>query len=80
MTQVEVLLPQYSMGMQEAILVGWTVDVGASVTQWQPIAMIEAEKVEVDLVAPVAGTISQLVAGEGETLVVQQVLAYIQTP
>ena len=52
--RVEVLLPQWGMGMSEGVISLWLKKVGDSVKEDEPIAQVEAEKVEEELTAPVA--------------------------
>ncbi len=46
MARVEVLLPQWGMGMSEGSIVSWLKKVGDQVAEDEPLAEIEAEKVE----------------------------------
>ncbi len=74
---IEVVMPQYGMGMMEGIIATWRVTVGDIVTRWQVIADVEVEKVDVELEAPAAGQITEICVAEGESAVVQQVVARI---
>lgn len=80
MARVEVLLPQWGMGMSEGTITTWLRSVGDDVAEDEPLAEIEAEKVEETLESPAAGTIVEIVVPEGETVEVRTVLAYIETP
>lgn len=79
MAKVEVLLPQWGMGMSEGTITSWLKNVGDSVTEDEPLAEVEAEKVEETLEAPATGTLSEIVVPEGETVEVRTVVAYIET-
>ena len=46
MAKVEVLLPQWGMGMSEGTITSWLKSVGDAVAEDEPLAEIEAEKVE----------------------------------
>ena len=46
MATVEVLLPQWGMGMSEGTITSWLKAVGDQVTEDEPLAEVEAEKVE----------------------------------
>ena len=74
---IDVLMPQYGMGMMEGIITTWHVAVGDIVTRRQVIADVEVEKVDVHLEAPAAGRITGILVAEGESAVVQQVVARI---
>jgi oxaloacetate decarboxylase alpha subunit len=46
------------------------VTVGQSVTQGQPIVVLEAMKMETDISAPAAGVVSEILVDEGDAVVV----------
>ena len=79
MAKVEVLLPQWGMGMSEGTIVTWLKAVGDHVDEDEALAEVETEKVTETLEAPVAGTVVELVADEGESIEVRQIVAYIET-
>ncbi len=71
----EIRLPALSAQMEEAVLLSWRVAPGDHVEQGQPIAEVSTDKVDMDLEAPFSGTIQELVAAEGDTIAVAEVLA-----
>ena len=75
---IEVLVPQWGMGMSEATVVTWLVTEGGHVDAGADLVEIEAEKSEDVIKAPVAGIIETIVVGEGETAAVRDVLARIR--
>ena len=77
--RTEVLLPQWGMGMSEGTVISWLKAVGDAVTEDEPLAEIEAEKVEETLEAPATGTLVEICVQEGETVEVRSVVAYIET-
>jgi pyruvate/2-oxoglutarate dehydrogenase complex dihydrolipoamide acyltransferase (E2) component len=79
MAKIEVLLPQWGMGMSEGTITSWLKGVGDTVAEDEPLAEVEAEKVEETLEAPASGTLSEIVVPEGETVEVRTVVAYIET-
>jgi pyruvate/2-oxoglutarate dehydrogenase complex dihydrolipoamide acyltransferase (E2) component len=79
MAQVEVLLPQWGMGMSEGTITTWLKAVGDTVAEDEPLAEVEAEKVEETLESPAAGTLVELRVPEGETVDVRSVVAVIET-
>jgi pyruvate/2-oxoglutarate dehydrogenase complex dihydrolipoamide acyltransferase (E2) component len=79
MARVEVLLPQWGMGMSEGAIVTWLKKVGDTVTEDEPMAEVEAEKVEEILEAPATGTITEILVAEGESVEVRTVVAIIET-
>lgn len=76
----EVRLPQWSMGMEEGQVVTWHKQVGDMVAVDEPLVEIEAEKTTDDVLAPVAGTILEILVAEGETVPALTVLALIGEP
>jgi pyruvate/2-oxoglutarate dehydrogenase complex dihydrolipoamide acyltransferase (E2) component len=79
MARVEVLLPQWGMGMSEGSIVSWLKKVGDQVAEDEPLAEIEAEKVEETLESPATGTVVEILAKEGDTIEVRSVIAIIET-
>ncbi|WP_120003875.1 dihydrolipoamide acetyltransferase family protein [Nesterenkonia muleiensis] len=70
-------LPDVGEGLTEADIVSWRVAVGDTVEVNDVICEIETAKSLVELPVPFAGTVEELVAGEGETLEVGQPLIRI---
>jgi pyruvate/2-oxoglutarate dehydrogenase complex dihydrolipoamide acyltransferase (E2) component len=79
MARVEVLLPQWGMGMSEGSIVSWLKKIGDQVTEDEPLAEIEAEKVEETLESPATGTLVEILVNEGDTVEVRTVIAIIET-
>jgi len=77
--RVEVLLPQWGMGMSEGVISLWLKQVGDQVKEDEPIAQVEAEKVEEELTAPATGTSTEILVPAGETAEVRTVVAIIET-
>jgi pyruvate/2-oxoglutarate dehydrogenase complex dihydrolipoamide acyltransferase (E2) component len=75
---IEVLVPQWGMGMSEATIVTWLVPEGGHVDEGADLVEIEAEKSEDVIKAPVSGVLETIVVGEGETAAVREVLARIR--
>ncbi len=78
MARVEVLLPQWGMGMSEGTITSWLKAVGDSVAEDEALAEVEAEKVEEILEAPAAGTLVEILVPEGETVEVRTPVAVIE--
>ena len=77
--RVEVLLPQWGMGMSDGVISLWLKNVGDSVKEDEPIAQVEAEKVEEELTAPATGKLVEILVPAGETAEVRTVVAIIET-
>ena len=77
--RVEVLLPQWGMGMSEGVISLWLKNVGDIVKEDEPIAEVEAEKVEEELTSPASGKLVEILVKAGETAEVRTVVAIIET-
>lgn len=77
--RIEVILPKWGMTMQDGTIVSWGVVEGQRVTEGDPIAVVETEKVEADLPAPATGTITEIVVPQGETVDVGAVIAWLES-
>lgn len=77
--RVEVVLPKWGMTMQDATIVEWKVAVGDTVGEGETLAEVETEKVEAEVPAPAAGTVSEIVVAADETVDVGTVIAYLET-
>lgn len=76
--RVDVLLPQWGMGMSEGTVVEWLKAIGDHVDEDEPLAEIEAAKVEETLESPASGTLVEILLQEGDTADVRTVIAIIE--
>lgn len=60
-----VLMPSVEVGMDEGRLVEFLVQVGSAVAVGQPLFVVEAEKVTVEIEAPATGRIVELCVEPG---------------
>ena len=74
---VEVILPQFGMGMAEGTLTTWLVENGASVTEGEPLYEIETEKSTQEVEAPASGVL-RVIAEPGQVYEVGAVLGEIE--
>ncbi|SDE95142.1 Biotin-requiring enzyme [Paracoccus isoporae] len=77
--KVEVLLPQWGMGMSEGTVTDWMKKVGDRVEEDEPLAEIEAEKATQELESPATGILTEILVQKGEEAKVRSVLAIIET-
>ena len=75
-----IVMPKLGLTMTEGLLVSWLVREGAEVTKGQPIAEIETEKATVEVESPANGILGRIVAPEGETVPVAEVIAWVTAP
>jgi 2-oxoglutarate dehydrogenase E2 component (dihydrolipoamide succinyltransferase) len=73
----DVELPKWGMTMQDATIVEWLVAPGDVVEAGQEIATVTTNKVEASIEAPVAGTVTEILAEVDETVDVGTVIARI---
>ncbi|MDB2475092.1 2-oxoglutarate dehydrogenase complex dihydrolipoyllysine-residue succinyltransferase [Amylibacter sp.] len=73
----EVRVPTLGESVTEATLATWFKKAGDLVVQDEMICELETDKVTVEVAAPVSGTLSEIVAGEGVTVGVDALLAQI---
>ena len=78
MARVEVLLPQWGMGMSEGTITSWLKAVGDTVAEDEPLAEVEAEKVDETLESPAAGTLVEILVQEGDTVEVRTAVAVLE--
>ena len=76
--KVEVLLPQWGMGMNEGTIVEWKKKVGDRVTEGDILAEIEAEKATQELEAPATGILTEILVEPNQETKVRTVLAIIE--
>ncbi|MEL6960028.1 MAG: biotin/lipoyl-containing protein, partial [Pseudomonadota bacterium] len=73
----EVRVPTLGESVTEATVATWFKKPGDSVTQDEMLCELETDKVTVEVPAPTAGTLSEIVASEGDTVGVDALLAQI---
>lgn len=78
MADVEFRLPKLGMSIVEGTITQWLVAEGDDVSEGQPMLTVEMDKADTDLPAPLAGTVVELAAEEGETVDVGELLAVIR--
>jgi len=76
---VEVKVPQLSESVAEATLLSWHKKVGDSVARDENLIDVETDKVVLELPAPAAGVITQIVKADGGTVISGEVIAMIDT-
>jgi pyruvate dehydrogenase E2 component (dihydrolipoamide acetyltransferase) len=74
----EVIMPKMGDAMEEGTLLKWLKSEGEEVSEGDPIAEIETDKVTMELEAEDEGTLAQLIADEGQDVPVGEAIAFIQ--
>src|SRR6516162_10139961 len=76
----EFKLPDVGEGLTEADIVSWHVKPGDTIQINQVIVEIETAKAVVELPSPYAGTVTALLAAEGETVDVGRPIIAVEVP
>ncbi len=79
MAIIEVKVPQLSESVAEATLLQWHKKEGESVGRDENLIDVETDKVVLELPAPAAGMITQIIKGDGTTVVAGEIIAIIDT-
>ncbi|MEO8154170.1 MAG: 2-oxoglutarate dehydrogenase complex dihydrolipoyllysine-residue succinyltransferase [Rhizobacter sp.] len=79
MAIVEVKVPQLSESVAEATLLQWKKKPGEAVALDEILVEIETDKVVLEVPAPAAGVMAELVKGDGQSCVSDEVIARIDT-
>jgi pyruvate dehydrogenase E2 component (dihydrolipoamide acetyltransferase) len=77
LTEADILIPHLGVSVQEASVTTWLVQVGQEVTEGQPVCEITTDKVDIEVEAPVAGVISEILVAAGDFADVGKPLARI---
>ena len=75
----EVKVPQLSESVAEATLLQWKKKVGDAVSQDEILIEIETDKVVLEVPAPSAGVLTEIIVGDGGTVVAEQLIAKIDS-
>jgi 2-oxoglutarate dehydrogenase E2 component (dihydrolipoamide succinyltransferase) len=79
MAIVDVKVPQLSESVAEATLLQWKKKPGEAVALDEILVEIETDKVVLEVPAPAAGVMAQLLKGDGSLCVAEEVIAHIDT-
>ncbi len=76
-TQTEVVMPQMGVSVSEGTITKWLKQVGDTVVLDEPLLEISTDKVDTEVPSPGAGTVTQILVQEGQTVDVGTLLAVI---
>ncbi|MCW5650664.1 MAG: 2-oxoglutarate dehydrogenase complex dihydrolipoyllysine-residue succinyltransferase [Ramlibacter sp.] len=79
MAIVEVKVPQLSESVAEATMLQWKKKAGEAVAVDEILIEIETDKVVLEVPAPAAGVLAEIVVGDGGTVTADQLIAKIDT-
>lgn len=79
MATEKITMPQLGESVTEGTISSWLVKEGDHVNKYDPIAEVMTDKVNAEVPSSFTGTITEIIAEEGETLDVGELICYIET-
>lgn len=79
MTTEKITMPQLGESVTEGTINTWLVKIGDFVNKYDPIADIMTDKVNAEVPSSYSGVIKEIVAVEGDTIAVGDIMCYIDT-
>ena len=76
-TAVDVVMPQMGVSVSEGTVTKWSKQVGEQIEADETLLEISTDKVDTEVPSPATGVVTEILVGEGETVVVGTVLARI---
>src|SRR5712672_880563 len=74
---IDVVMPQMGESIAEGTVVRWLKKVGQTVERDEPLLEISTDKVDAEIPSPANGTLTEIIAQEGQTVGVNTVVARI---
>ncbi len=74
---VDIVTPTGGESVTEGTILGWSVKVGDEIKDGETVVEISTDKVDMELPAPASGTIIEILAEEGQTVTVGEVIGRI---
>ncbi|GEL77394.1 dihydrolipoamide acetyltransferase family protein [Tenuibacillus multivorans] len=78
MSVEKITMPQLGESVTEGTISSWLVGVGDQVNKYDPIAEVMTDKVNAEVPSSYTGKITELVAQEGDTIEVGELICYIE--
>jgi pyruvate/2-oxoglutarate dehydrogenase complex dihydrolipoamide acyltransferase (E2) component len=76
--KIKVNFPKPGMGIAEGTVLRWLKSVGDKVRKGEPLVEMESEKATQEVEAPADGILSEILAPQGATVVVNSALGMIE--
>ncbi|MFZ7945168.1 dihydrolipoamide acetyltransferase family protein [Neobacillus sp. 19] len=74
----QIKMPQLGESVTEGTISKWLVSVGDKVNKYDPLAEVMTDKVNAEVPSSFTGVIKELIAGEGDTLAVGEIICTIE--
>ena len=79
MSLVDIKVPQLSESITEATLLNWKKQPGQAVALDEILIEVETDKVVMEVPAPAAGVLAEILVADGATVTAEQLIAKIDT-
>ncbi|WP_462421291.1 dihydrolipoamide acetyltransferase family protein [Salinicoccus sp. Marseille-QA3877] len=73
----KIVMPKLGATMEEGIIDTWLVEVGGEVEEGDPIVEIQTDKITMEVEAEISGFLLKKLYGEGDSVPVQEVIAFV---
>lgn len=77
---MDIKMPKLGESVHEGTIEQWLVSVGDYVEEYEPLCEVITDKVTAEVPSTVAGTITEIVISEGETVEINTVICKIDSP
>jgi 2-oxoglutarate dehydrogenase E2 component (dihydrolipoamide succinyltransferase) len=74
---IDVMMPQMGESIAEGTVVRWIKKLGEKIERDEPLLEISTDKVDAEIPSPAAGTLSEILVQEGQTVAVNAIVARI---
>jgi len=75
---MKIELPQVGESVTEGVIGKWLKQIGDRVEKFDPLVEVVTDKVNMEMPSPVSGTLSSIIAQEGETVPMGGLIAEIE--
>lgn len=73
----EIILPKQGLQMTEGTITKWIIPEGGDVKEGEPLFEMETDKLTITIDATASGKLLKIVRGEGETVPITEIIAYV---
>lgn len=73
----DIVVPKWGLTTDEVILIEWLKAVGDTVAIDEPVAEVETDKTDAEVVSQAAGTIVEILVNEGDTVKIGDPIARV---
>lgn len=76
--RAQIKLPKLGDTANSVVVISWVVDVGASVSEGDPLLTVQTDKVDVDVPSPLSGTVVEHLVGPDDEISVGTPVAVVE--